>query len=112
MNQAGDVRVQVLSPEAGLIDEVEVAQFIAWKDTAETAEQKERKKASRERKDALVSSLSSRCKCAPTWTGQVSWFALLLLLLYGIAALREHVHASGACACNTVQLASCVAIPG
>jgi hypothetical protein len=54
----------VLAPETGLIDQVEVAKFIAWKDTAETAEQKDQKKALRERKDALLAALRHACRCA------------------------------------------------
>lgn len=48
-----------------LVDEVAVAQFVAWRDAAETAAEKARKKEMKGQKDALVSALHNRCKCAP-----------------------------------------------
>lgn len=41
-----------------------MAQFIAWKDKAETAEERRRKKALKEQKDALFAALSARCRSA------------------------------------------------
>lgn len=47
------------------MDEVEVARFVAWKDKAETPEEKNHKETMKEQKAALIEALHQKCKCVP-----------------------------------------------
>ena len=48
----------------GLIDDVEVARYVAFKDTAQTAAERTRKAELKKQKEALVQALHTQCKCA------------------------------------------------
>lgn len=48
-----------------LVDEVEVARYIAFKDKPETAEERKHKDVMKEQKGALIEALHQKCKCGP-----------------------------------------------
>jgi hypothetical protein len=47
-----------------VIDEVEVARYMAWQDTAETPAERRRKADLKGQKEALVDALHLKCRCS------------------------------------------------
>ena len=91
-----------------LVDQVEVARYIAFKDKPETAAERKHKDAMKDQKAALIEALHQKCKCAsaPPFPGRSSHACPACMQPQPLSPamfVLETVHTIGPCALTQVH---------